>query len=125
MGSAVVAVLLLLVAVGVATAFSRWRRRSGSESSRPGKADPRPGRDNPSLPERWRLRSARWLRRPGEARRPVVPEEVSLICIACQGRGWIDRRERTLTFTGSGFADVENPPTMCETCAGSGRVTRR
>jgi hypothetical protein len=122
MGSAVVAVLLLLVAVGIATAFSRWRRRSAPESSRPGEAD---RRDSPSLPERWRLRSARWLRRPGEPRRPVVPEEVSLICITCQGRGWIDRRERTLTFTGSGFADVENPPTMCETCGGSGRVVRR
>ncbi|BCL16483.1 hypothetical protein [Micromonospora sagamiensis] len=124
MGNAIVAVLLLLVAVGVATAFSRWRRRSAPEASRSSGSPARPGRDRPSLPERWRLRSARWLRRPGEPRRPVVAEEVTLICITCQGRGWIDRRERTLTFTGTGFADVENPPTMCETCAGSGRVTR-
>ncbi|MFE0590265.1 hypothetical protein [Micromonospora echinospora] len=124
MVSAVVAVLLLLLAVGVSTAFSRWRRRTGAKASGPAGVDARPGRDNPSLPERWRLRSARWLRRPGEPRRPVVPEEVTLICLACQGRGWIDRRERTLTFTGTGFADVENPPTMCETCGGSGRVTR-
>lgn len=124
MVEALVAALLLLVAAAVAVGFSRRRRRAASGSFPPPGADARPGRDRPSRPERWRLRSARWLRWPGQPRRPVVSEEVTLLCITCQGRGWIDRRERTLTFTGTGFADVENPPTMCTTCGGSGRVTR-
>ncbi|MEU4567623.1 hypothetical protein [Micromonospora sp. NPDC023956] len=124
MVNAVVAVLLLLAAITVANLFSRWRRRRNPEPSTSAKRGPRPGRDSPSVPERWRLRYATWLRRPGEPRRAVVPEEVVLACIACQGKGWIERRERTLTFTGEGFADVEHPPTMCETCGGSGQVTR-
>lgn len=63
-------------------------------------------------------RRARWFLG-GRAHR-----EVSAICVRCQGRGWIDQRQRTLTFTGEGFADVDKPATTCEACGGSGRVRR-
>lgn len=56
---------------------------------------------------------------PGRAAAPVTT-----VCLQCHGSGWITRRERTLQFTGDGFADVENPSTMCATCGGTGHRTR-
>lgn len=123
MDNVAVAVLLLLVAVGVATAHSRWRRRRGG--GQPGDP-PTPSGSRAGWTEYWRHRWARLRGHPGTQPWPGgrVPAEVTVLCLTCRGRGWLDRRERTLNFTGTGFADVENPPTMCETCAGSGRVTR-
>lgn len=46
-------------------------------------------------------------------------------CIRCHGRGWIERQERTLTFTGDGFADADLPSMMCPACGGTGRRDRR
>ena len=46
------------------------------------------------------------------------------VCITCQGRGWIEHHQRTLDFTGDGFADVHRPSTMCQVCGGTGRVRR-
>jgi hypothetical protein len=46
------------------------------------------------------------------------------VCITCGGAGWIQQRERTLEFTGDGFADVEVPATMCTACGGSGSRMR-
>lgn len=57
------------------------------------------------------------LRRP--ARKPI-----SVVCVHCRGTGWIEQRERTLEFTGDGFADIERPATMCDACGGSGRALR-
>lgn len=45
-------------------------------------------------------------------------------CLKCHGSGWIQEPERTLTFTGEGFADVHRPAEMCAACEGTGRVRR-
>lgn len=129
----VVAGAVLLLA---AWAVLRWRRgRAGEQARRD---------DHRRLPDGRRIlrdghRPTGTARRlPAAARRlvgrafgrkepgygPGAPTAVTVLCIRCQGRGWIDRRERTLTFTGEGFADVDHPAAMCETCGGSGRVTR-
>lgn len=63
-------------------------------------------------------RRVRWFLR-GRADR-----EVSAVCVLCQGRGWIDQQQRTLTFTGEGFADVDRPALRCEACDGTGQVRR-
>lgn len=59
----------------------------------------------------------RLLRRP--ARKPI-----SVVCVRCHGSGWIEQRERTLEFTGDGFADIQRPSTMCTACGGSGQTLR-
>jgi hypothetical protein len=59
----------------------------------------------------------RLLRRPARKPFPVV-------CVRCRGTGWIEQRERTLEFTGDGFADIEHPATMCQACGGSGQDLR-
>ena len=46
------------------------------------------------------------------------------LCVKCHGSGWIQEPERTLTFTGEGFADVHRPARMCAACEGTGRVSR-
>ena len=46
------------------------------------------------------------------------------LCLKCHGSGWIQEPERTLTFTGEGFADVHRPARMCAACEGTGRVRR-
>jgi hypothetical protein len=61
-----------------------------------------------------RRRSYRW----------GIDDRASVVCIHCQGSGWTQRRERTLSFTGDGFADEERPATMCPACGGTGTVVR-
>lgn len=59
----------------------------------------------------------RFRRRPARKPTPVV-------CVRCHGSGWIEKRERTLEFTGDGFADIQHPSTMCPACGGSGQTLR-
>ncbi|WBB81711.1 hypothetical protein O7606_10290 [Micromonospora sp. WMMD882] len=128
-----VAVVLLLAAITVAVGYARWRRRrvGGPPSGNPpgplgaapgtagrGRRFPAPRLSVRRLVPPWRRTPDPW---PDAGR---IPTEVTVLCLDCRGRGWIDRRERTLDFTGAGFADVERPPTMCVTCSGSGQVTR-
>jgi DnaJ-class molecular chaperone len=70
----------------------------------------------------WAAREAR--RRYGRPRGFRRGPSVTVVCVQCRGSGWIDRRERTLQFTGDGFADVQNPSTMCPACGGTGQRTR-
>jgi hypothetical protein len=60
-------------------------------------------------------------------RRPrrLTRNPARVVCVHCHGSGWIERRERTLEFTGSGFADIQHPATMCEACGGSGQTLRQ
>ena len=57
------------------------------------------------------------------AARPAVVTSQAR-CLKCHGSGWIQEPERTLTFTGEGFADVHRPARMCPACDGTGRVRR-
>jgi hypothetical protein len=57
-----------------------------------------------------------WLRRDRTRGQPPA------VCLYCQGRGWIDRTERTFNFTADGFENVTRPAAMCEVCHGSGRL---
>ena len=59
----------------------------------------------------------RLLRRP--TRKPIT-----VVCVRCHGSGWIEQRERTLEFTGAGFADIQRPSTICAACGGSGQTRR-
>jgi hypothetical protein len=67
-----------------------------------------------------------WRQRRAASRRFLWSRRDSIItvCLQCRGNGWIERRERTLEFTGEGFADVVNPSTMCPACHGTGQRAR-
>ena len=42
-------------------------------------------------------------------------------CLRCRGTGWLGgETERTLDFTGDGFADRHTPATPCPECSGVG-----
>jgi len=60
-----------------------------------------------------------WLRRRGRFSWQIG-RPASLVCARCHGRGWLDRTERTLTFTGDGFADRHRPASLCQDCDGTG-----
>lgn len=57
-------------------------------------------------------------------RRRPARKPISVMCARCHGSGWIEQRERTLEFTGDGFADLQRPSTMCAACGGSGQTLR-
>ncbi|WDZ87696.1 hypothetical protein [Micromonospora cathayae] len=128
---AVLASGLLLLVAGLVVARRRRRARAGSPPPRDERRflpdgrrilrdGHRPAAGNGRLADRVRRVLGREPKLPG----PRLPDEVTVLCIRCQGRGWTNRRERTLTFTGEGFADVDHGSAMCETCGGSGRVAR-
>jgi hypothetical protein len=57
-------------------------------------------------------------------RRWGIGDRMSAVCIQCRGTGWTQQQQRTLDFTGEGFADGQPPAQTCPACGGTGRVTR-
>ncbi len=102
---------VVVLALFTLLAYAAWRVTRGVR---------RGSADRPGVRGDWSGR--RMFRRggaPGRGGPPVVT-----VCLQCRGTGWIDRRERTLEFTGDGFADVQNPSTMCQACGGTGERIR-
>jgi hypothetical protein len=57
-------------------------------------------------------------------RRWGLRRPLQVVCIQCQGRGWIQETVRSLDFDGTAFTGADTPATPCSACHGTGTVTR-